>query len=314
MATPETLRLRQVRVITAVKTPYLEDGNIDIEAYDKLVEHQIANGVEGIIVGGTTGEGHLFSWDEHLCLIAHTKAKFDGKIIIVGNTGSNSTSESVWATRKGFALGMDASLLINPYYGKTSAKGIVMHLEAALKFGPAFIYNVPGRTGQDIKPEIILQIKDHKYFVGVKECVGHERIKELSDHGVKCWSGNDDQMHLSRHKYGAQGVISVTSNIVPGLVCKLMREQDDELDAKLQPLYNWLFIEPNPIGVNTLLMQLGTVKPVFRLPYTFASRDLREKILPIINSIGLAHCPCPGGSIEVLEDTDFIHKMDGDTH
>eukprot|EP00439_Symbiodinium_sp_Y106_P034385 s923_g4.t1 len=120
-----TLALRKVRLITAVKTPYLPDGKVDLEAYEKIVEHQIANGVEGLI------------------------AKFGGRILIVGNTGSNHTAEAVWATEKGFAAGMDASLLINPYYGKTSDSGIIMHLEAALKFGPAFIYNVPGRTGQD---------------------------------------------------------------------------------------------------------------------------------------------------------------------
>eukprot|EP00933_Yihiella_yeosuensis_P067615 TRINITY_DN72545_c0_g1_i1.p1 TRINITY_DN72545_c0_g1~~TRINITY_DN72545_c0_g1_i1.p1 ORF type:complete len:315 (+),score=86.12 TRINITY_DN72545_c0_g1_i1:67-1011(+) len=312
MATPETLRLRQARLITAIKTPYLADGNIDIQAFDKIVDHQIANGVEGIIVGGTTGEGHLLSWDEHLCLIAHTKAKFGGRIIIVGNTGSNSTSESVWATKKGFALGMDASLLINPYYGKTSDSGIVMHLEAGLAYGPAFIYNVPGRTGQDIKPDVIMKIKEHKHFIGVKECMGHERIKELADKGVLCWSGNDDQMHDSRHKYGAQGVISVTSNIVPGLVKKLMTQEDPELDAALQPLYKWLFTDPNPIGVNTLLMQLGAAQPVFRLPYTFVPKDRRETIVEILNKVGLANCPLFGGTVKVLEDSDFKHVLDGD--
>eukprot|EP00435_Cladocopium_sp_Y103_P033992 s3431_g8.t1 len=267
-----TKNLRQVRLITAVKTPYLPDGKIDLEAYEKLLEHQIANGVEGIIVGGTTGEGHLLSLEERLGLISHTKAKFGSRLKIVGNTGSNHTAQAVNATEKGFAAGMDASLLINPYYGKTSDSGIVMHLEAALKFGPAFIYNVPGRTGQDIKPEVIMKIKDHPNFIGVKECMGHERIKELSDQGVCCWSGNDDQMHQSRHKYGAVGVISVTSNVVPGLVKRLMTQEDEALDAKLQPLYKWLFTDPNPIGVNTMLMMLGVAKPIFRLPYTFVPR------------------------------------------
>jgi len=309
--TTATMELRKVRLITAVKTPYLPDGNVDTEAWDKLLEHQISNGVEGIIVGGTTGEGHLLSWEEHLCLIAHTKAKFGGRIVIVGNTGSNSTSESVWATKKGFALGMDASLLINPYYGKTSDKGIVMHLEAGLRYGPAFIYNVPGRTGQDIKPEVIMQIKDHKHFIGVKECMGHERIKELADKGVCCWSGNDDQMHLSRHKYGAVGVISVTSNVVPALVKKLMTEQDDALDAKLQPLYTWLFTDPNPIGVNTMLMMLGTVQPVFRLPYTFVPRERRVQGVDILKSVGVESCPC-FGELKALEDGDFKHVIDGD--
>merc|ERR1712159_548924 len=133
-----------------------------------------------LIIGGTTGEGHLFSWEEHLVLIAHAKTQFKGRVMIVGNTGSNSTAEAVNATKKGFAIGMDASLLINPYYGKTSKAGVLQHLEAALKFGPALIYNVPSRTGQDITPDVIYQLKDHPNFVGVKECMGPDRIKELS--------------------------------------------------------------------------------------------------------------------------------------
>ena len=129
MASPATLEIRKLRLMTAVKTPYREDGNVDISALDRIVEHQIANGVEGIIIGGTTGEGHLFTWEEHLMLIAHIKTKFMGRVAVVGNTGSNATAESVAATKKGFAYGMDASLLINPYYGKTSIEGIIRHIE-----------------------------------------------------------------------------------------------------------------------------------------------------------------------------------------
>ncbi|CAK8998497.1 unnamed protein product [Durusdinium trenchii] len=327
-----TLALRKVRLITAVKTPYQADGKIDLEAFDKLVEHQIANGVEGLIIGGTTGEGHLLSLEERIGLVSHSKAKFGGRIYIVGNTGSNHTAAAVHATEKGFAAGMDAALLINPYYGKTSDSGIVMHLEAALKFGPAFIYNVPGRTGQDIKPEVIMKIKDHPHFIGVKECMGNERIKELSDQGICCWSGNDDQplgrldigwelvslyplakdtsslMHQSRHKCGAVGVISVTSNVVPGLVKRLMTQEDEELNAKLGPLYKWLFTDPNPIGVNTMLMMLGAAKPIFRLPYTFVPRDRRLAGLELVKSIGLEHCPA-FGELKALEDAEFQHVV-----
>merc|ERR1712232_1494989 len=94
--------IKKLRLMTAIKTPYRENGDIDLPAFDRHVEHQIANGVEALIIGGTTGEGHLFSWDEHLLLIAHTKAKFGDRIAIVGNTGSNHTAESVYATKKGF--------------------------------------------------------------------------------------------------------------------------------------------------------------------------------------------------------------------
>jgi len=313
-ATPDTLSMRKLRLMTAIKTPYTMDGNIDYDAYDKHVDFQIANGVEALIVGGTTGEGHLMSWEEHLPLIAHTVSKFKGRIAIVGNTGSNSTAEMVHATKKGFSMGMDCSLIINPYYGKTSERGIVMHLESSLKYGPGIIYNVPGRTGQDIKPDVIMQLASHEHFVGVKECVGHERIQTLSEKGVACWSGNDDQCHVSRHEQGAVGVISVTSNIVPGLMRQLMNDdRNDALDSKLQSLYRWLFVEPNPIGVNTMLMQLGVAKPVFRLPYTFVSKAMREEAVQILEMLGLDNCPVFGEKgLQVLEDSDFKHVLNGD--
>lgn len=305
-ATAKTLALRKLRLMTAIKTPYTSDGNVDLDAYDRHMEHQIANGVEGIIVGGTTGEGHLLSWEEHLFLIAHTKAKFGDKIAVVGNTGGMSTAEAAVATRKGFAAGMDCSLLINPYYGKTNARGIVMHLESGLKYGPGIIYNVPGRTGQDIKPEVVMQIAGHEHFVGVKECMGHERIAELSKKGVACWSGNDEQCHDSRHKHGGVGVISVTANVVPGLMHKLMHgEPNPDLDAKLRPLYKWLFAEPNPIGVNTLLMQLGMCEPVFRLPYTPVPKEAREEVVKFVKDIGLDQFPNGSVGLRVLADEDF---------
>jgi 4-hydroxy-tetrahydrodipicolinate synthase len=299
--------------MTAIKTPYAEDGHVDLDAFDRHVEHQIANGVDALIIGGTTGEGHLLSWEEHLVLIAHAKTMFKGRILIVGNTGSNSTEEMVNATKKGFAVGMDCSLLINPYYGKTSAKGIVMHLEAAMKFGPAIIYNVPGRTGQDITPDIMTQISGDHHFVGVKECMGFDRIKLLSDMGMAVWSGNDDECHRTRYEAGARGVISVTSNIVPNLFKKMMTERNDEINEKLGPLYKWLFAEPNPIGVNTMLMMLGMCKPVFRMPYTPRELDKREEGVQILKAIGLEHCPAgTAKGLQVLSAGDFSFKLSGE--
>lgn len=143
--------------------------------------------------------------------------------------------------------------------------------------------------------------------------MGNERIKELSDKGVACWSGNDDQCYDARHKYGAVGVISVTANIVPGLMRKLMFEKDDALNQKLQPLFKWLFNEPNPIGVNTMLMQLGAARPVFRLPYTHVEKPPREEAVKLLGSIGIEHCPAFGEKgVQVLEDDDFKHLLNGD--
>ena len=223
--TPATQALQKLRLFTAIKTPYTESGKIDIGAFDAHAQTQIDNGVEGFIIGGTTGEGHLFNWAEHIMLIAHTKAVFGDSCSIVGNVGSNNTSEANYAADQGFAVGMDAALHINPYYGKTSTAGVLHHLTQCLEHGPTIIYNVPGRTGQDIPISTMMELAEHENFAGVKECMGRQRIQTYSDLGIITWSGNDDEAHEVRHEAGCQGVISVTANLVPGLFSKMMTEE-----------------------------------------------------------------------------------------
>ncbi|WP_338366209.1 4-hydroxy-tetrahydrodipicolinate synthase, partial [uncultured Pseudoalteromonas sp.] len=260
-------QIKQASLITAIKTPYLANGDIDLAKYDELVEIQIAAGVDGIVVGGTTGEGQLMNWEEHLMLIAHSANKYGDKLLIVGNTGSNNTREAIKATKYGFASGMHAALQINPYYGRTSIAGVKEHFKRVLDIGPAFIYNVAGRTGQDLTPDIIEPLAKHPNLIGVKECGGNERIAHYEQQGIACWSGNDDEAHDARHVHKAHGVISVTSNLIPGLFRQLMDTKNDALNTSLQPLMNWLFCEPNPIAINTAMMMTGAVNPVFRLPY-----------------------------------------------
>ncbi len=263
------------RLITAIKTPYDSQGKIDFDAYDRHVATQINGGVQGLVVGGTTGEGHLMDWEEHLILIAHTVNYFGSQLQVIGNTGSNNTKEAVRATEEGFAVGMNAALQINPYYGKTSRAGLVAHFKAVLALGPALIYNVPGRTGQDLQPDLIQELAQHKHFVGVKECAGIDRIAQYEQAGIACWSGNDDQAHDSRHKAGSHGVISVASNILPKTMASLMDDQNGGLNQKLQDLLNWFFCEPNPIALNTLMPMLGYCRPVFRLPYVPLNAEAR---------------------------------------
>ena len=284
---------------------------MDLQAYDRIVEQQVVAGVDGLVIGGTTGEGQLMSWDEHimcvhcvrrvpmsclshqrsglrltagccLCgrLIAHTVNQFGRDLLVIGNTGSNATREAVHATEQGFAVGMHAALQINPYYGKTSRSGLLNHFHAVLNEGPGILYNVPGRTGQDIPDDVVLELASHANFLGVKECTGNQRIQvqcapappasvqsrwrrdsgrgmrqAYAAHGVSCWSGNDDEAHAARHTFGAQGVISVAANVVPSLYVRLMRKQNDELADSLQELIAWLFCEPNPIPINTALVR-----------------------------------------------------------
>lgn len=278
-------QIKQASLITAIKTPYLANGEIDIAKYDELVEIQIAAGVDGIVVGGTTGEGQLMNWEEHLMLIAHSANKFGDKLLIIGNTGSNNTREAIKATKYGFASGMHASLQINPYYGRTSIAGVKEHFKRVLDIGPAFIYNVAGRTGQDLTPDIIEPLAQHEHFIGVKECGGNERIAHYEQQGIACWSGNDDEAHDARHTHKAHGVISVTSNLIPGLFRQLMDSKNDALNNSLQPLMNWLFCEPNPIAINTAMIMTGAVNPVFRMPYVPLSDEQQQQGETLINQL-----------------------------
>jgi 4-hydroxy-tetrahydrodipicolinate synthase len=278
-------QIKQASLITAIKTPYLANGEIDLAKYDELVEIQIAAGVDGIVVGGTTGEGQLMNWEEHLMLIAHSANKFGEQLLIVGNTGSNNTREAIKATKYGFASGMHASLQINPYYGRTSIAGVKEHFKRVLDIGPAFIYNVAGRTGQDLTPDIIEPLAQHEHFIGVKECGGNERIAHYERQGIACWSGNDDEAHDARHTHKAHGVISVTSNLIPGLFRQLMDSKNDALNNSLQPLMSWLFCEPNPIAINTAMMMTGAVNPVFRMPYVPLSDEQQQQGEMLINQL-----------------------------
>ena len=296
-------RLRAASLITAIKTPYNAVGEVDLDTYDKLVAEQVAAGVDGIVVGGTTGEGHLLSWEEHLILIAHSVHKFGDKLLIIGNTGSNNTSEAIKATMNGFAAGMDATLQINPYYGKTSTAGVIEHLTRTLDIGPAFIYNVPGRTGQDLTPDIIEPLSKHKNFIGMKECGGNDRIAHYEKQGIACWSGNDDESHDSRHIHGSHGVISVTSNIIPGLMRQLMDNKNVELNESLQDLIQWLFCEPNPICINTALMMTDAVAPNFRLPYKALNKEQRQQGVELISALNSDEVV--GDSLSLLNDDDF---------
>lgn len=296
-------RLRAASLITAIKTPYTENGDVNLVAYDSLVAKQIAAGVDGIVVGGTTGEGHLLSWEEHLMLIAHSVHKYGNKLLIIGNTGSNNTREAIKATENGFAMGMDATLQINPYYGRTSMAGVVEHLNKVLDIGPAFIYNVPGRTGQDITPDIMEPLSKHKNFIGVKECSGNERIAYYEKQGIACWSGNDDECFEGRHKHGSHGVISVTSNIIPSIMRSLMDDNEPKENQRAQGLMQWLFCEPNPIAINTALMMTKAVDANFRLPYIALTEEQRKTGFELLSAFESSEIV--GDNLTLLADEDF---------
>ncbi len=296
-------QIKAASLITAIKTPFTAHGDIDFNTYDQLVTEQIKAGVDGIVVGGTTGEGHLLTSEEHLILLAHSVHKHGKDLLIIGNTGSNNTQEAIKATQHGFAAGMDATLQINPYYGLSSFAGVTEHFHKVLDIGPAIIYNVPGRTGQDLTPELIEPLSQHKNFIGVKECAGNERIAYYEQCGITCWSGNDDESAAGRHQHGSHGVISVTANIVPGLMRRLMDDPNESLQQSLLPLMQWLFCEPNPIAINTALMMTGAVAPNFRMPYKALTQEQRQQGLAILAEIPLNERV--GKTLSLMADNDF---------
>ena len=297
-------RIHSASLMTAIKTPYTSDGELDLDTFDQLAEAQIAAGVEGLIIAGTTGEGHLMDWEEELMLIAHAAHRFGDRLLIVGNTGSNNTREAVRATRFGFSVGMHAALQINPYYGKTSDRGLREHFQRLLDLGPAIIYNVPARTGQDLQPALIEDLAQHSNLLGVKECAGNERMGHYESKGIACWSGNDDQCFEGRHRHGAHGVISVIANVVPGLMRKLMDTDNPALNERLQPLMAWLFHVPSPNALNTLLAMTGAVQPVFRLPYAPVDKAAREQALALLSELDKSDWV--GNKLNVMDDSDFM--------
>ncbi|XP_057455327.1 4-hydroxy-tetrahydrodipicolinate synthase, chloroplastic-like [Lotus japonicus] len=298
--------IRSLRFITAVKTPYLTNGQIDLEAYDNLVKMQIANGVEAILVAGTTGDGQLMSLNEKIMLIGHTVNKFGDKVKVIGNAGSNSTSQAISITEQGFAVGMHAALHINPYYGRTSMDGLVAHYNSVLSIGPVIIYNIPTRTAQDVPPSVVEKLAKNPNLVGVKECFGNDRVKLYADKGIVVWTANDEESHDARWEFGAVGNMSVASNLIPGLMRKLIFEgKNPSLNSKVMPLFDWLCLEPTPIALNTGLAQLGVIKPVFRLPFVPLKLERRVEFVKLVKEIGREHF-VGEKDVQVLDDNDFI--------
>lgn len=296
--------IRQKSLITAIKTPFDKKGNIDLKTYDALIERQIQFGIDGVVVGGTTGEGHLLANEELLMLIAHTVNKYADKLLVVGSTGDNNTRNAIKKTQFGFASGMHASLQINPYYGKTTAQGIEEHIQSCMHMGPTFIYNVPSRTGQDIQPQTIRNLSKHENFIGLKECTGNQRIALYESEGIACWSGNDNECYEARHFCASHGVISVAANLIPGVIRRLIDQQSESLNQSLKVLFDWLFCEPNPIPLNTALAMLGAIQPVFRLPYVPLDEDKQELGISIMQQ--LSRQELPGEKLELLNNDLLI--------
>lgn len=271
---------------TALVTPLNEKG-VNFDALEKIIEYQIQNGTDALVVCGTTGEAPTLEDKEHLDAIECAVSVTKGRIPVIAGTGSNNTDHAIMMNKESEKLGADGLLWVSPYYNKTTQRGLVKHYEAlaASTNLPAILYNVPGRTGVDIKPETIEKLSKTENIVAVKEATGDvaracEIIARCGD-DIDVYSGNDDII-VPLMSVGAKGVISVLSNIMPGEthdLCNLCLEGNFTEAGKLQVKYfnlvKALFCEVNPIPVKTAMNLMGFNAGDLRLPlYEMEDKNL----------------------------------------
>ena len=283
---------------TALITPF-KNGEVDYEALDKLVEDQIANGVSALIAVGTTGEPATMTWEEHLAVIRRVVEKADHRVPVIAGTGSNATSEAVYAAKHSAEFGADAQLVVTPYYNKTSQAGLVAHFNAIADAAtlPVIVYNVPSRTGLNIGPEALAEICQHENVIAVKEANSDvaqamEKVRLCGDK-VDFYCGNDDLI-LPTIACGFKGVISVLSNVLPAETSKMAQlalegknAEAAQIQLKLLPFVNALFSETSPIPVKAAMAKLGLCEDELRLPLVPMQPAPREKMYAIMRELGL---------------------------
>lgn len=264
--------------LVAIVTPMFEDGRLDIPALNALIEFHIAQGSDGIVIVGTTGESPTVDFDEHCLLIKTAVEQVRGRVIVIAGTGANSTKEAIALTQKAKELGVDACLLVAPYYNKPTQEGLYQHFNAIANAVaiPQILYNVPGRTGCDISNDTVLRLAQHPNIVGIKDATGGiERGTDLLLRAPQDFAvlSGDDATAMSLMLLGGKGVISVTANVAPKLMhdmCVAAMAGDAVkargINAKLFGLHQKLFVEANPIPVKWVLQEMGLIKAGIRLP------------------------------------------------
>ncbi len=264
--------------LVAIVTPMLDDGSLDLDALRALIDWHVEAGSDGIVIVGTSGESPTVDVAEHCLLIETTVEHVAGRVAVIAGTGANSTSEAIELTANAKALGVDACLLVTPYYNKPTQEGLYQHFAAVAGAVdiPLILYNVPGRTSCDMSNDTALRLAAVKNIVGIKDATGGiERGTDLLLRAPKDFAiySGDDATGMALMLLGGHGVISVTANVAP----KLMHEmcvaamagnvkKACEINAKLFALHQKLFIEPNPIPVKWVLQQMGLIKAGIRLP------------------------------------------------
>ncbi len=264
---------------TAIITPLNESG-IDLKAFGKLIDWQIAEGIDAIVVCGTTGEGSTLSDEEHKAAISFAVEHTAGRVPIIAGTGSNDIDYAKNLTKYSCEAGADAMLVVTPYYNKATQKGLITSFNtlADLSDKPIILYNVPSRTGCNIQPATCKILSEHENIVAIKEASGNisqvAEIANLVGDNMDIYSGNDDQI-IPVLSLGGKGVISVLSNIMPketSLMCHKYLDGDVKGALKMQldylPLINSLFTEVNPIPIKSAMAKMGWCENYLRLPLT----------------------------------------------
>lgn len=279
---------------TAIATPMFSDGTIDYDNFKKLVQFQLNGNINGIIIAGTSGEGATLTIEEKLELLRITlQLRQDNDCSIILGTGSNNTVEAIKQTQLAKENGADAALIVTPYYNKTSQQGLIAHYYAIANACelPIIVYNVPGRTGMTVLPETLGELAKHPYIVGLKDATGNmeymSKIKNiLSDTpNFRLYSG-DDESFLAYLALGGDGIISVTSNVLPKSVSHIHTlYTQGKLDAaralqlKLCPLMNTFFEDVSPSPLKALLHHLNYTTNTLRLPLVPTAEFYRELII-----------------------------------
>ena len=284
---------------TAIVTPF-QSGGLDEAALARLIKMQIQGGVDGIIPVGTTGESPTLDYDEHIRVIELAVKLAAGKIKVLAGTGGNSTKEAIELTQRAEAEGADGSLQVAPYYNKPTPEGLFQHFAAIARATrlPIVLYSVPGRCGIEINVETVRRLaRECPNIVGIKEASGNaDRVSQLrAALGPKftILSG-DDSLTLPFLSVGAQGVISVATNVIPRDVTNMVRAftagkvtAAQKLHAKFYPLFKDLFIETNPVPVKAALAMMGLIEEEYRLPLVPMGAKNRETLQTTLQACGV---------------------------
>ncbi len=283
---------------TALVTPITENG-VDYEAFGRLIDWQIDEGIDALVIGGTTGESSTLTDEEHRDIISYAVKRVRRRVPVIAGTGSNDTAYAVELTKAACDAGADAALVVTPYYNKATQNGLVKMYSAVADAStiPLILYNVPSRTGVNIEPETFARLAEHPMISGIKEASGNiSKIAEtfaLVGDKLDIYSGNDDQI-IPILALGGKGVISVLSNPLPRETSKMCRDymsgnREDAVKAQLKylPLVKALFSEVNPIPVKAAMSAMGFCEDYLRLPLTPMESAAREKLFACLKAAGV---------------------------